>query len=134
MSRILIVEDHVSLLRNLKRGLELLHYEIHGAATGEEAIQLALAKPLDLVILDLMLPGKSGFDVLEHLRSTGFNKPVLILTARDAPQDRQRGYSLGANGFLIKPFAFSELAAAIKALLREPRGTTGSDEAPLCVD
>lgn len=108
-----------------------MNHDVLTAATGEDGFPLALEQRFDLIVLDLMLPGKSGFEVLRDLREAGFRKPILILTARDAQNDRQRGRELGADDFLIKPFAFSELAARIDALLQRGESTL-TDEGPPC--
>ena len=131
---ILIIEDHPHLLDSLQRGLEVLKYDVLTAETGEEGLPLALNQPVDLVVLDLMLPGKSGFDVLQELRQTGFPKPILILTAKDAPGDRLRSRELGADGFLTKPFAFSELAAKIHELRARAETAASPQEEPPCAD
>ena len=118
MKRILIVEDHQKLLRSLRRGLELLGFEVLATETGEEGYELAVTKNVDIVVLDLMLPGRNGFEILTELRQTGFHKPVLILTAKDSPEDRRRGQTCGADGFLAKPFGFSEFLAVLNELLK----------------
>ncbi len=125
MPRILVVEDQKTLLQNLVRGLEGAGYEVYAAATGEDAAMIALAEQVDAVILDLMLPGKGGLEVLGELRSGGFASPVLILTARDSVDDRVSGLDSGADDYLIKPFAFAELLARIRVLLR--RGPIGRE-------
>lgn len=118
MSRVLVVEDHQRLLRSLRRGLELLGYEILTADTGEEGYSLALSSDVDIVVLDVMLPGKNGFEILRDLRTTNFRKPVLILTAKDSLADRQRGRECGADDFLAKPFAFTDLVTSLQRLLQ----------------
>jgi two-component system copper resistance phosphate regulon response regulator CusR len=120
VSRILIIEDHRNLVQSLQRGLELLHHEVLVAESAEEGLPLA-TPDVDLLVLDLMLPGKSGFDVLKELRSAGFTSPILVLTAKDAPEDRRRVQELGADGFLLKPFAFGDLIQRVEALCRAPR-------------
>jgi len=118
VSRILIIEDHPNLLQSLQRGLELMQYEVAAAESGEEGLLLAAKHDFDLLILDLMLPGKSGFEVLAELRQAGFLRPILVLTAKDAPDDRRRVKELGADGFLPKPFAFSDLMQQVEAMCR----------------
>ena len=118
MSRLLIVEDEPRLLRNLQDGLEEEGYEVLTAATGEEGCALAATQSIDLVMLDLMLPGRSGLDVLRQLRKSGFAQPILILTAKDSIDDRVQGLDHGADDYLVKPFAFAELLARVRALLR----------------
>jgi two-component system OmpR family response regulator len=118
MARILVVEDQKKLLDSLKRGLEAEGYEVVAASTGEEALELARGEAVDAIVLDLMLPGRDGMDILRELRFKGFHMPILILTARDAVEDRVQGLDQGANDYLVKPFAFAELLARLRALLR----------------
>lgn len=119
--RILIVEDEPKVAQALKQGLEAEHYEVKLAATGEDGFFLASTEVFDLMILDLMLPGRNGFEALAALRNRGLTTPVLILSARDAIEDRIRGLDGGADDYLVKPFAFPELLARIRALLRRGR-------------
>jgi two-component system, OmpR family, copper resistance phosphate regulon response regulator CusR len=118
MARVLIIEDQPRHLESLCRGLEAEGYEVVPASTGPEGLDAATAGPLDAVVLDLMLPGRHGLDVLRDLRSGGFAKPVLILTALDSVEERVEGLDSGANDYLVKPFAFAELLARLRALLR----------------
>ena len=119
--RILVVEDEKKVARALREGLEAEHYEVTVAITGEDGFFLANEQVFDLVILDLMLPGRSGLEVLSTIRKRGLQTPVLILTARDAVEDRVLGLDCGADDYLVKPFAFAELLARIRALLRRGR-------------
>jgi len=119
--RLLIVEDEVKVAHALQEGLEREGYKVTVAATGEDGYYLLDTRPFDLVVLDLMLPGRSGLEILATLRSRDRAIPVLILTARDAVQDRVVGLDTGADDYLVKPFAFPELAARIRALLRRGR-------------
>jgi len=116
--RILIVEDERKILRGLERGLGAKGYEVLSATSGEAGYELALREPLDCMVLDLMLPGKDGIAVLRDLRAAGKTVPVLILTARDEIEDRVIGLEAGADDYLIKPFAFAELLARIRVILR----------------
>jgi DNA-binding response OmpR family regulator len=118
MARLLVVDDQKKLLQSLRRGLEEEGYEVCTATTGEEAYFAATSESFDAVILDLMLPGRDGVEVLRRLRSQGFAKPVLVLTARDSIEDRVRGLDSGADDYLVKPFAFAELLARLRAVLR----------------
>jgi DNA-binding response OmpR family regulator len=118
---ILVVEDEAKVARALKEGLEGEHYDVVVAKTGEEGFFRANAEMFDLVVLDLMLPGRDGIEVLTTLRKRGVQTPVLILTARDAVEDRVLGLDSGADDYLVKPFAFPELLARIRALLRRGR-------------
>jgi len=117
-SRILVVEDESKVARALREGLERQGHQIVIAPTGEEGFFLVNAEEFDLVILDLMLPGRDGLQVLSTLRKRGLQTPVLILTARDAIEDRVQGLDKGADDYLVKPFAFPELLARVRALLR----------------
>jgi len=116
--RILLVEDEPSAARMLAKGLREQSYAVDVAADGEAALALADFNDYDLVILDIMLPRRDGFAVCRELRSSGSAVPVLMLTARDAVQDRVTGLDLGADDYLVKPFDFHELLARVRALLR----------------
>lgn len=119
--RILVVEDEPKVGEALKRGLEGEHYEVVWTTSGEDAFFSVSAETFDLVVLDLMLPGRGGIDVLSAMRRVGRQTPVLILTARDSIEDRVQGLDSGADDYLIKPFAFPELVARIRALMRRGR-------------
>ena len=118
MPRVLVVEDERKVLRGLERGLRAEGYEVLAAADGEEGLRLALTQSPDCVVLDLMLPGRPGLEVLAELRRAGLGTPVLVLTARDAVEDRVTGLDAGADDYLVKPFSFAELLARLRALLR----------------
>jgi DNA-binding response OmpR family regulator len=122
MAHILIVEDQKKLAASLRKGLEEEGFEVTTAPTGEEGFYLATTRPPDALVLDIMLPGRDGFEILRDLRERGFSKPVLILTSRDAVEDRVRGLDGGADDYLVKPFAFAELVARLRALLRRHLG------------
>jgi DNA-binding response OmpR family regulator len=119
--RILVVEDEAKVARALKEGLESEHYQVVVARTGEDGFFLANAETFDLVVLDLMLPGRAGLEILAACRRRGLLTPVLILTARDAIEDRVLGLDAGADDYMVKPFAFAELLARVRALLRRGR-------------
>jgi DNA-binding response OmpR family regulator len=119
--RVLIVEDEKKVARALREGLEAEHYEVRVASTGEEGFFLVNHETFDLVLLDLMLPRRDGLEVLTTLRRRGLQTPVLILTAKDTVEDRVQGLDGGADDYLVKPFAFPELLARIRALLRRGR-------------
>jgi len=118
---ILLIEDETKIARALKHGLEGEHYEVTVADNGEEGFFLAKSRQFDVILLDVMLPGRDGFEILGALRQCGTQTPVLILTARDAVEDRVQGLDHGADDYLVKPFAFPELLARIRALLRRGR-------------
>jgi len=123
MPRLLVIEDQRKLLQSLKRGLEQAGYEVAAVSNGDDVLPLVRSDQFDGVILDLMLPGQDGFTVLRELRRAGFPLPVLILTARDGIDDRVQGLDLGADDYLVKPFAMPELLARLRARLRrEPVG------------
>ena len=119
--RVLIVEDEAALRLGLSDRLESEGYEVAAAADGEEGFALARGGGFDLIVLDVMLPGKSGFDVCRDLRREGVDTPVLMLTARGEVIDRVLGLKLGADDYLTKPFETAELLARIEALLRRSR-------------
>ncbi len=116
--RILLVEDNRQLSLSLGKSLGEEGYAVDPAYDGPEGLELALMTPYDAIILDVMLPGKDGLAVCRELRRKGHNTPVLMLTARDAVDDRVQGLDSGADDYLIKPFAMSELLARLRALLR----------------
>jgi DNA-binding response OmpR family regulator len=122
---ILVVEDEQKMAKALREGLEADDYSVRVAHTGEEGFYLVQAQPFDLVILDVMLPGHDGFEILATLRRRGVKTPVLLLTSRDAVEDRVRGLDAGADDYLVKPFAFPELLARTRALLRRGIVDTG---------
>src|SRR5438094_2037376 len=119
--RILVVEDEAKVAAALKEGLGAEHHEVVVSATGEDGFFRVNAEIFDLIVLDLMLPGRDGIEILSTLRRRGLGTPVLILTARDAVEDRVLGLDRGADDYLVKPFAFAELLARIRALLRRGR-------------
>jgi two-component system, OmpR family, copper resistance phosphate regulon response regulator CusR len=119
--RVLVVEDERKLAQILASALQAEDYEIVVAPTGDDGFARANAEVFDLVVLDLMLPGRSGLDILQTLRQRHIDTPVLILTARDGVEDRVLGLDLGADDYLVKPFALPELLARIRALLRRGR-------------
>lgn len=120
--RLLIVEDEPKVARFVERGLREEGYAVDVAVNGEAGLDLALVHDHDLVILDVMLPKMDGFEVLESLRAARRPCKVLMLTARDSVQDRVRGLDGGADDYLVKPFAFAELLARVRALLRRSGG------------
>ena len=118
MTRVLVIEDRVKLLESLLQGLREEGFDALGAIDGAEGLEMARKERLDALVLDLMLPVMNGLEVLSALRSSGFDRPVLVLTARDSIEDRVAGLNLGADDYLVKPFAFEELVARLRAILR----------------
>jgi DNA-binding response OmpR family regulator len=119
--RILVVEDEQKVANALREGLEEEHFEVIVAPTGEDAFFRVNTEKFDLIVLDLMLPGRDGLQILTTIRKRGLETPVLLLTARDSLEDRVTGLNSGADDYLVKPFAFEELLARIRALLRRGR-------------
>jgi heavy metal response regulator len=124
--RILLVEDENSIAQFVSQGLREADFVVDVARTGTEGLDYALAADYDLLVLDVMLPGMSGFALVKELRKKGYTTPVLLLTARDAVEDRVEGLDAGADDYLTKPFAFPELLARVRALLRRPPLQTGT--------
>jgi heavy metal response regulator len=118
MMRILVVEDEHKLAAVVRRGLEEHGYAVDVAYDGADALAMARAEPYDVIVLDIMLPGIDGITVCQRLRAERRNMPVLMLTARDQVDDRVAGLDAGADDYLVKPFAFRELLARVRALLR----------------
>lgn len=118
MARLLVVEDQTALRLSLQKGLEEEGHTVFTALSGDQAFIIAMREPLDAVMLDLMLPDGDGISTMKKLRAEGFVKPILIVTARDSLEDRIIGLDSGADDYLIKPFAFAELLARLRALLR----------------
>jgi len=116
--QILVIEDEPKVGKALEEGLQAEGYEVQLAKTGEDGFFLASSLSFDLIVLDVMLPGRDGIEVLTALRKQGLRTPVLLLTAKDTIEDRVSGLDSGADDYLVKPFAFPELSARIRALLR----------------
>src|SRR5262249_40973297 len=119
--RVLVVEDERKLAQVVESALQADHYEVVVAATGEDGFFLADAEGFDLSIRGIMLPGRSGLEILQTLRQRRIETPVLVLTARDGVDDRVMGLDLGADDYLVKPFALPELLARVRALFRRGR-------------
>jgi two-component system response regulator MprA len=126
MSQILVVDDEPAVRRALERALRLDKYDVDLAVDGEDALDRLAERPVDAVILDVMMPGVDGLEVCRRMRAAGDRTPVLMLTARDAIDDRVLGLDVGADDYLVKPFALRELQARLRALLRR----TGDDGDP----
>lgn len=125
--RILVIEDEAAITDFLVRGLEGEGHDVRSAADGVEGERLALGGDVDLVILDRMLPGRDGMDVLAGIRRAEPSLPVIMLTARDAIDDRVAGLDRGATDYVTKPFSFEELAARVRAHLRQPAGEVATE-------
>src|SRR5918992_4397354 len=124
--RILVVEDEQKVADALREGLEGEKYDVVVERTGENAFFRVNTEMFDAILLDLTLPGRDGLDILRALRARGLSTPVLVLTARDSLQDRVTGLDSGADDYLVKPFAFAELVARIRALVRRGRAAAES--------
>jgi two-component system, OmpR family, response regulator len=127
--RVLVVEDDVKMAALIRRGLVEEGHAADVAATGEDALWMAQAHPYDAIVLDVMLPRLNGFETCRELRNTGVWAPVLMLTARDAVEDRVSGLDAGADDYLTKPFSFAELLARLRAVARR-----GGVERPIVVE
>lgn len=116
--RLLVVEDYAPLRESLARGLKDANYAVDATGDGAEGLWYAENHPYDVILLDLMLPGVGGLEILKKLRATGNTTYVLVLTAKDTVEDRVRGLDAGADDYLVKPFAFDELLARLRAIIR----------------
>ena len=127
MARILVVDDEPAVRRALERALTLDDYTVELAADGQEALDALAHQPADAIVLDIMMPRLDGLEVARRMRRAGDRTPILMLTARDAVDDRVAGLDVGADDYLVKPFALRELQARLRALLRRT-GNPGDDE------
>ncbi|MFH1934525.1 MAG: response regulator transcription factor [Pseudomonadota bacterium] len=127
MKNILIIEDEEDMIRGLKLNLENAGYSVLSAATGEAGVELAFKHKPDLVLLDIMLPGKDGLEVCKELRLSNLMMPVIMLTARGTEMDKVLGLEFGADDYIVKPFGLQELLARIKAHLRRQEGYTDEE-------
>jgi two-component system, OmpR family, response regulator MprA len=125
MARVLVVDDEPAVRRALERALRLDNYEVELVADGEEALDVLARSPADAVILDVLMPRLDGLELARRMRKAGDRTPILMLTARDAIDDRVAGLDVGADDYLVKPFALRELQARLRALLR--RSGEGAD-------
>jgi len=121
-----VVEDHAPLARSIANGLREEGFAVDLTGLGDEGLQWALANPYDCIVLDVMLPDRDGWSVVQGIRSKGGKAAVLLLTARDAVEDRVKGLNLGADDYLVKPFAWDELVARVRALVRRSNGQESS--------
>lgn len=124
--RILIIEDEEKIANSLKIGLSQESYAVDVESDGKEGYDMAIYEDYDVIILDVMLPSMDGFEICKKLRQEGNHTPILMLTARGEVEDRIRGLDIGADDYLPKPFAFTELLARIRALSRRPKKTIGT--------
>jgi DNA-binding response OmpR family regulator len=124
--RILIVEDEHKIANSIKKGLEQESYAVDVAYTGTDGFDLASTEDYDLIVLDLLLPGMDGVTMCKKLRSENIHTPILMLTAKGQTTDKVQGLDAGADDYLTKPFAFEELLARIRALVRRPHHTVGT--------
>src|SRR6478752_9818228 len=124
--RVLVVDDEPQLRRALERALKLEGYDVELAADGEQALGSIASGPTDAIVLDVLMPKRDGLEVARELRARGDRTPILMLTARDAVQDRVDGLDAGADDYVVKPFALEELLARLRALLRR----ASPDEGP----
>ena len=120
--RVLVAEDHATLARSIANGLREEGFAVDLTGDGDEALHWAQANPYDCIVLDIMLPGRDGWSVVQALRRLESPVPVLLLTARDGIDDRVRGLNLGADDYLVKPFAWEELVARVRSLVRRGHG------------
>ena len=122
--RILLIEDDTKIASFIVKGLKAAGYAVDHATDGEDGLHLALTEPYDAAIIDIMLPKRSGLSVIETMRGEKVNTPVIILSAKDAIDDRVKGLQTGSDDYLTKPFSFSELLARVQALIRRASGTS----------
>jgi DNA-binding response OmpR family regulator len=125
MARIVIIEDEPELAQGLRDNLEFEQHEVAHGATGAEGVRLVVERPTDLVLLDIMLPDIDGFEVCRRLRASGYNMPIIILSARSQEIDKVRGLELGADDYVTKPFSLRELLARVSAALRRSEHAPG---------
>ena len=128
MARVLVVDDEPAVRRALERALRLENYDVELAADGEQALDALISDGIDAVVLDVAMPRLDGLEVVRRMRNAGDRTPVLMLTARDAIDDRVAGLDVGADDYLVKPFALRELQARLRALLRRIGEGAGEEE------
>lgn len=116
--RVLIIEDEIKIATFMKNGLKQERYEVDLETNGRDGLELAMNTQYDLILLDVMLPGMNGIDILKELRANNYNVPVILISALDSTEDRVNGLDFGADDYISKPFSFDELAARIRAILR----------------
>lgn len=116
--RVLIIEDEIKIASFMKNGLKQERYEVDLETNGRDGLELAMNTQYDLILLDVMLPGINGIEILKELRANNYNVPVILISALDSTEDRVNGLDFGADDYISKPFSFDELAARIRAILR----------------
>ncbi len=116
--RVLIIEDEIKIATFMKNGLKQERYEVDLETNGRDGLEVAMNTQYDLILLDVMLPGMNGIDILKELRANNYNVPVVLISALDSTEDRVNGLDFGADDYISKPFSFDELAARIRAILR----------------
>lgn len=119
--KILVIEDDIKIANSLKKGLEMEMFAVDVCYDGECGLDMALTEDYNIIVLDLMLPKVSGLDICTKIRKNNISVPILMLTAMSEIDDKVSGFEMGADDYLTKPFAFDELVARIKALLRRPK-------------
>lgn len=125
--RVLVVEDEKDLNRVISKKLKVEGYSVDSCYDGEEALDYIIGTQYDIIVLDIMMPKKNGYEVLEEMRRNENKTPVLLLTAKDSLEDRVRGLDLGADDYLVKPFHFEELMARIRAMIRRNHGSVSNE-------
>lgn len=116
--RVLIIEDEIKIATFMKNGLKQERYEVDLETNGRDGLEIAMNTQYDLILLDVMLPGMNGIDILKELRANNYNVPIILISALDSTEDRVNGLDYGADDYISKPFSFDELAARIRAILR----------------
>lgn len=124
---VLLVEDDVNIAKLVTAGLENEGYDVEIATNGDQAVALASSRSYDLILMDLMLPGKDGLTAIKEIREKGLQTPILCITAKDSVEDLVAGFDLGSDGYLVKPFALAELLARAKALIRRGQMAKGAE-------
>ncbi|HUD45009.1 MAG TPA: response regulator transcription factor [Patescibacteria group bacterium] len=124
--RILVIEDEHKIARSIKKGLEHENYAVDTVFDGTEGLDFALSEEYDLIVIDRLLPGMDGIEIVKKVREHGIHTPILMLTAKGQIEDKVEGLDTGADDYMVKPFAFTELFARVRALTRRPKKSTGA--------
>lgn len=125
--KLLLVEDEHKIANSIKQGLELENFVVDMAHTGTLGLDLALSEKYDVIILDRLLPGLEGVEIIRSIRNSNIHTPIILLTAKGQIEDKVEGLNAGADDYIVKPFSFSELLARIKAVARRPEKALGSE-------